>query len=141
MNCEVRRRWETSRSITGELWIDGQFECYTLEPARDSPVHPGHPCIPAGRYRVALTLSPHLEYTTPELLEVPGRSDIRWHIGNYPKDVLGCAVVGLTHAEDFVGDSRRAFEEKLMPLLKSAYQEGEEIWASYLDPPPAPASA
>src|SRR5580700_3380387 len=100
MQVEIKRLWETPRSVCGEMWIDGQFECFTLEPARVAPVNPGHPCISAGTYRVILTRSPHLGYVTPEVLDVPGRTDIRWHIANKPEEVLGCAALGEKHALD-----------------------------------------
>lgn len=130
MQVEIRRKWETSRSVTGEMWIDGAFFCYTLEPARTTPVHPGHPCIPAGTYKVIFTVSPHLGYLTPELVNVPGRSDIRWHIGNKPEDVLGCVVVGNAHQTDWVSNSGETFH-KLMATLK---QDENNVTAVYTDP-------
>ena len=129
MKVEIRRTWETPQSIISELWIDGQWECYGLEPSRTTPYYPGHPCIPAGTYKVVLTPSPHLGYLTPEVLNVPGRTAIRWHIGNYPKDVLGCVAVGEMKALDRVIESQKAFEV-LMTLLKTA----DEITAVYTDP-------
>lgn len=119
MHLQVVRKWETSKSVCGQLYLDGQLECFTLEPSRDNPVHPGHPCIPAGTYKVILTPSPHLGYLTPEVLDVPGRSEIRIHIGNWPKDSLGCTLVGMTHLPDAVGDSRSAFNG-LMVLLRNS---------------------
>lgn len=133
MKVEIRRLWETPRSVSGEMWIDGQFECYTLEPSRLTPVHEGHPCIAAGTFKVILTLSPHLGYITPEVLDVPGRTAIRWHIGNKPEDVLGCAAVGEAHSTDWVANSTIAFK-KLMTLLGTA----DEITATYIDPPTDP---
>lgn len=121
----------TPRSVTGEMWVDGQFECYTLEPAYLEPVHPGHPAIPVGRYQVILTPSPHLGYLCPEVLKVPGRLAIRWHVGNRPEDVLGCVAVGLGHVVDWVSESRKAFE-KLMTLLQ--FNPLEPIWVTYSDP-------
>lgn len=130
MIIEVRRKWETGKSVCGEMYIDNQFECYTLEPARTTPVHLGHPCIPAGEYKVILSLSPHLKYVTPELLDVPGRSAIRIHIGNYPKDVLGCTAVGEGHETDAVTNSHAAFDS-LMTLLRTA---NGDLTARYTDP-------
>jgi Family of unknown function (DUF5675) len=135
VKVEIRRKWETARSVCGEMWVDGQFEAFTLEPARVNPVHPGHPAIPAGSYRVILTPSPHLGYVTPEVLEVPGRSHIRWHIGNKPEDVEGCVAVGHEHSTDYVSHSGAAFSQ-LMTLLREA---NDEIVAEYSDPP-APAA-
>jgi hypothetical protein len=134
MKIEIRRLWETSRSVCGEMWIDGKLECFTLEPARTTPVHAGHPCIAAGTYRVVLSLSPHLDYVCPEVLDVPGRSAIRWHIGNKPEDVLGCIAVGEQRSTDWVANSRSAFQ-KLMTVLGPAARTPDGITAVYLDPP------
>lgn len=128
MRVDIYRRVETRQSITGEFWIDGIKQCYYLEPSRRTPFYPGHPCIPAGTYGVVLTMSPHLGYVCPEVLGVPGRSAIRWHIGNFAKDVLGCCVVGTELGRNFVGNSRAAFDALMAKL------DQEEIVAEYHDP-------
>lgn len=134
MHVEIRRETETSVSIISSIYVDGQFVCYGLEPARVNPVHPGHPCIPAGTYKVVLTPSPTLGYVTPEVLDVPGRSYIRWHIGNTAKDVEGCTAVGRIKQTDCVGESKLAFNNDLMPLLKYARETGQLIDVTYTDP-------
>lgn len=136
VKVDIYRSTETSRSITGQMFVDGKPVCFELEPSRLTPVHPGHPCVPAGTYRVIRTLSPHLGYKTPEVLNVPGRTAIRWHIGNKPEDVLGCCAVGevLGPQADWVGSSKVAFNLYLMPLLDKAWDAGEEVWATYHDP-------
>jgi len=128
MKVDVYRKVETSESITGEFWLDGVKECYYLEPSRYTPFYTGHPCIEAGTYRVVLTMSPHLGYICPEVLNVPGRTEIRWHIGNFPKEVLGCCVVGTAVGTNQVENSRAAFEA-LMAKLR-----GQNILAEYHDP-------
>lgn len=143
MICTVQRLIETSKSIVGELTIDGQRECFTLEPSRTTPFHPGHPCIPAGEYEIILSLSPTLKrmgkdgefhhYVTPEVLNVPGRTAIRIHIGNFPKDTLGCTLLGLTKTTDFVGNSRTAFD-RVFTLMKYATDRGEKIMVTYKEP-------
>jgi hypothetical protein len=128
MKVDIYRKAETGESITGEFWIDGLKQCYYLEPSRLTPFYPGHPCVPAGTYGVALTMSPHLGYVCPEVLNVPGRTAIRWHIGNFPKDVLGCCVVGTELGRNFVGNSRAAFDALMAKLDK------QDIIAEYHDP-------
>jgi hypothetical protein len=128
MKVDVYRKIETAKSITGEFWLDGVLQCYYLEPSRLTPYYPGHPCITAGIYRAVLSMSPHLGYVCPEVLHVPGRTAIRWHIGNIPKDVLGCCVVGTVLGENSVLNSKIAFEA-LMERL-----EGNDIIAEYHDP-------
>ena len=135
MKVDVYRKVETSQSITGEFWLDGVRECYYLEPSRFTPFYSGHPCIEAGTYRVVLTMSPHLGYVCPEVVNVPGRTEIRWHIGNFPKDVLGCCVVGAAVGTNQVENSRSAFDALMAKL------EGQNILAEYHDPISLAASA
>lgn len=131
LELDVYRRWYSLFSVCGELWINSIRAMYTLEPARETPVHPGHPCIPAGRYKVVLTHSPHLGYICPELLDVPGRTAIRVHMGNFPRDVEGCTAVGLNHEPDIVAESALAFKSLMVMLTKAS-----EIWITYHDGPP-----
>jgi len=134
MKVDIYRKVETGESITGEFWLDAVKQCYCLEPSRHTPFYPGHPCIEAGTYRVVLTMSPHLGYVCPEVLDVPGRTAIRWHIGNSPRDVLGCCVVGAELGENLVLNSRVAFDALMAKL------EGQDIIAEYHDPSPQVAS-
>jgi hypothetical protein len=133
MQLDVYRKTETARSIIGQLMVDGQAEAVTLEPSRTTPVHLGHPCIPAGTYPVRLTLSPHFGYITPEVFDVLGRSEIRLHRGNKPEDSLGCTLIGSVvpaHTPDFIGASETAFD-KLMTILNTAT---DSIAITYHDP-------
>jgi len=140
MKIDVYRFTETDRSIIGRVTIDGQQFCFALEPSRFHPVHEGHPCIPAGMiYQVKLTRSPHFSYVTPELVDVPGRTAIRIHKGNEPKDSLGCTLVGMQHGPqpDWISDSHDAFD-RLMALCWAADARGEAITAEYHDLPQKP---
>ncbi len=118
---EIRRKkeFETKLSVGSELWVDGVPLGFGLEPARVNPVLPGHPCIPAATYDVKLTMSPHLGYLCPEVQNVPGRTGIRWHIANYPRELEGCMAPGKGRTTDMVTGSLGAFT-KLMALLKGA---------------------
>src|SRR5882724_4436104 len=106
------------------LYIEGtsSHECYTLElPNKDGK--PGS-CIPQGTYKVILNHSPKFsgdrtfdELTArmgllplmPEIVGIPGRSNIRIHWGNDPSNTEGCILLGETRSEDFIGESRAAF--------------------------------
>ena len=136
MKLDLYRMIETDRSITGRLTLEGQSFCFTLEPSRFRPVHDGHPCIPCGVFQVKLTKSPHFGYVTPELLDIPGRSNIRIHKGNKPEDSLGCTLVGESHgpAPDWIGDSHDAFDQ-LLALCEAAESRGEAITIEYHDMP------
>ncbi len=96
VTVEIRRKkeLETKFGVGSEVYVDGVAIGFGLEPARVNPVIAGHPCIPAGTYDVKLTMSPHLKYLTPEVQNVPGRTHIRWHVANYPRQLLGCMAPG-----------------------------------------------
>jgi len=131
LELNVYRRWESHNSVGGEMWWDHARQLYTLEPARLTPCHPGHPCIPAGRYRITLNESPHLGYVCPLLLDVPGRSEIRIHIANWPMQIKGCTAVGLARDTDAVIDSRKAFA-----LLMRALVDADPVYVTYHDENP-----
>ena len=80
--------------------------------------------IPPGRYPVTIYASPHFGREVPLLEDVPNRSEIEMHFGNYPTDSRGCILVGLTHEPDFVGESRKAFE-KLFETIQEYARRGE----------------
>jgi hypothetical protein len=94
MNLDVYRKVETAEAITGEFWRMPSRDAIPLSHRALRPFYSGHPCIEARTYQVVLTLSPHSGYVCPELLKVPGRTEIGWHIGNIPKGVFGSCVVG-----------------------------------------------
>jgi hypothetical protein len=121
MDLKVLRKWFTSRSSIGELFINGAFECYTLEDRTREPFVKirGETAIPYGKYEVVISWSDHFNKLLPLLMRVPQFDGIRIHSGNAPKDTEGCILVGQSRAEDFIGASRDAFKA-LFPKLQSA---------------------
>ena len=80
----------------------------TLElPWRDNKR--GVSCIPEGTYECKLSMSPSRGYPVYWLQNVPGRQDVQIHIGNFPKDIRGCILVGEERGVDQVVRSKRAF--------------------------------
>ena len=115
MKLLVQRDTFTDNSVTGELSVDGDFQCFTLEPRADQSQ--GKPyCIPEGTYVVTLEMSEHFGCITPHLQAVPGFTAVEIHWGDFPKDTLGCTVVGQTRTADAVWSSKVAFEA-LMNIL------------------------
>jgi hypothetical protein len=108
----------------GDLYVDGVWQCYTLEDAvrevAGQPVEtwkvPGATAIPAGIYTVIIDFSSRFGRPMPHVLNVPGFSGIRIHPGNYASDTEGCILVGsMTHA-DMVTNSRLAFNSLFTKL-------------------------
>jgi hypothetical protein len=122
-------------ATVGEMLMDGVHECWTLEDeVREipgEPVHkwkvPGRTAIPAGKYRVVLTMSNRFKKVLPELLNVPGFLGVRIHAGNTQADTEGCILVGEEKGSSTIQRSRDAMLE-LMAALTGVIESGEQVW-------------
>jgi hypothetical protein len=128
MRLELRRTTHSPSSTIGELWINGVFQCYTLEDVvrPDGMKIFGETAIPAGKYEVQLTMSPRFGRVLPLLLNVENFTGVRIHPGNSAKDTDGCILVGETKTTDWVSQSQLAFTA-LFSRLDNAVQHGEEL--------------
>ena len=109
----------TDVSTIGELYVDREQFCFTLEdPVRDTKI-PKLTAIPYGTYAIIMTHSPKFGMMMPLLCGVPNYEGVRIHAGNNAKDTDGCILVGFTKGKDVIGQSRKAFNE-LLAILKEA---------------------
>jgi hypothetical protein len=121
MKLLIKRLHRTENSTIGELFVDGKFECYTLEDKERDVKIKGETAISKGTYNVTITQSNRFKRLLPLLANVPNFEGVRIHSGNTNHDSEGCILVGTTRAKDFIGNSRVAFEKlfKKMQLAKS----------------------
>jgi LysM repeat protein len=117
----LQRDTFTDKSTIGVLYEDKNYNGvvdtkdiklgYTLElPFNNN--HNNISSIPIGEYR--LTQRTSERFRSHYLVnDVPGRSYILIHAGNYPKDTSGCILLGKTKGKDFVGNSRAALGDLL----------------------------
>lgn len=132
MELSVVRFMCGAECTLGQLLVNGEHECWTLEDV----VRPngekvfGETAIPYGRYRVVVTFSNRFQRELPLLLDVPGFTGIRIHPGNTTANTDGCLLVGTTHTGTAVQNSRVAFN-KLFPQIQDAIRRGEEVWITY----------
>jgi hypothetical protein len=129
MQLVLQRQPSANGCTIGRLTIDGQPECWTLEDVVRPPGAPkvyGQTAIPAGTYRVTVSMSPRFKTRLPLLLAVPGFEGIRIHPGNTEDDTEGCILVGQDKGKNAILRSRAAFE-KLLPKLEAALARGEPI--------------
>lgn len=108
----LKRTTRMSEGVIGELYVNDNFECFTLE-------HPQLLIVP-GSYGVEVYNSPSRGYQVPLLQDVPQRSYIEIHIGNTEKDTAGCILVGLAHDHSSLIKSRLAFEALLPKIVLPA---------------------
>lgn len=120
MKLTLKRLHKTDKSTIGELYVDGKFECYTLEDVEREVKIKSETAIPKGTYIVGITLSNRFKRLLPILLNVPNFEGVRVHSGNSNHDTEGCILVGTTRSKDYIGSSRLAFERlfKKMQLAK-----------------------
>src|SRR5690606_3031263 len=97
MKATITRNSHEAKQTLGQLFLYNEqgneiFKCKTLElPWLDNATQKS--CIPTGSYnvipRTSQKFKKHFHVT-----EVPGRSYILIHAGNYHWDILGCILVG-----------------------------------------------
>jgi hypothetical protein len=148
MELKLKRIARKSDYTIGNLYVNGEFYCNTLEDTdrglrQDMQLEyiknkkiAGSTAIPTGRYTITLSIvSPKYMYRknydfcngkVPRLLNVKGFEGILIHIGNYPADTAGCLLVGKNTVKGAVMQSTETFK-KLYERMRMAADSGEEI--------------
>jgi len=137
MQLELTRIRREPLFTVGELRIDGQLFCHTLEDT-DRGLRNTDPldeiyrrkvfrktAIPSGRYKTAFRFSPKYGREMPSVLDVPGFTGIRIHSGNTADDTSGCILLGEWRGGDHVVNSRRTvkrFEQMLRDDKAGAWE-------------------
>jgi hypothetical protein len=125
LEVKVIRKVFTPQSTQGELYVNEQFHCYTLEDVvreRGVKVY-GETAIPGGRYKLAVTFSEHFQKTMPQILDVPMFQGVRIHAGNTNKDTLGCILVGKQKGEDRIWECKGVYESLLSKMNSVARKD------------------
>ena len=137
MKLTVKRTTSRSSYTLGELYIDGQFFCSTLEDldrglTQDMPLNlikslkiPGKTAIPKGTYKVTLdVVSPKFskypfymkvcEGKLPRLIDVKGYEGVLIHVADgIKRDALlqGCIGIGNLSSEEYLINGKQVFTE------------------------------
>jgi hypothetical protein len=120
MQITIKRLYKTNTSTIGELFINGVFECFTLEDVERPVKIKNETAIPKGTYKVIINQSNRFKRLLPLLLNVPNFEGVRIHSGNSNHDTEGCILVGQTRNKNYIGQSRKAFNKlfKKMQVAK-----------------------
>ena len=123
MRLKLIRDAEDSKSTPGRLYAENEFIAYTLEDPWLTNKN-NVSCIPKGLYSLyTKTYGRYYDkYATPIpiLKDVPGRSEILIHPGNYSSDTEGCILVGDSRGENAVWNSVKTWK-KILPILQTAH--------------------
>lgn len=148
MKLELKRRFRGPNYTIGSLFINGVYECDTIEDVdrgladsmsvdevKAKKIY-GRTAIPTGTYKIDMnTVSPKFKDRSwakfcggklPRLLDVKGYEGVLIHVGNKAEDTLGCILVGDNKIKGQVINSTATFQELYGELLK-AKVKGEEI--------------
>lgn len=113
MLIEVKRFEFKDTHTVGKMYVDGIYECYTLEDAvRNGTKIIGKTAIPIGTYKLIIDASTRFKQDMPHILDVPDFTGVRIHAGNTSADTDGCILLGSTWAgKDFIGNSKIAYKK------------------------------
>ena len=126
INLLILRDTFTDNSTIGELFLNDEFMCDTLENPELNNVR-NISCIPEGQYNVRLRTakeSNSRDYLHLLVQDVPNRDYILFHRGNSAKDTSGCILVGVGRKQDFVSNSTLAMDLLMKEIINLG---GEKI--------------
>ena len=142
----VRTQFGTD-ATNGLLFIDGVFECYTLEDQYQAVKVMHETCIPEGTYDIQFrkTGGFHAKYSERyknahygmlHIQDVPNFTYILIHTGNTDEHTSGCLIVGETQQDlevskdGFVGSSTVAYK-KMYAKVASQLLQGKKVTIEY----------
>lgn len=119
MRVDLLRVGQSNRGTFGVLRVGQVPFALTLErPWEDNAQNVS--CIPAGRYRCRNIRSPRFG-NTYEVCDVPSRTHVLFHKGNYMYDTQGCILIGEEYSgtwdKPFIASSERGFLEFMKLLM------------------------
>ncbi len=147
MKLQVVRTQFGKDATNGLLFIDGIFECYTLEDQYQAVKVMHETCIPEGKYNIEFrkTGGFHAKYSERyknahygmlHIQDVPNFTYILIHTGNTDEHTSGCLIVGETQQDleiskdGFVGSSSVAYK-KMYAKVAGQLLQGKKVTIEY----------
>lgn len=147
MQLDVIRTQFGKDATNGMLFIDGIFECYTLEDQYQAVKVMHETCIPEGVYDIEFrkTGGFHAKYSERyknahygmlHIQNVPNFTYILIHAGNTDEHTSGCLIVGETQQDldmnesGFIGHSGTAYK-KMYTKVAGQLLQGKKVTINY----------
>ena len=147
MKLQVVRTQFGTDATNGLLFIDGIFECYTLEDQYQAVKVMHETCIPEGTYDIEFrkTGGFHAKYSERyknahygmlHIQDVPNFTYILIHTGNTDEHTSGCLIVGETQQDldsskdGFIGSSTVAYK-KMYSKVATQLLQGKDVTIEY----------
>ncbi len=147
MKLQVVRTQFGKDATNGLLFIDGIFECYTLEDQYQSVKVMHETCIPEGTYDIKFRKTggfhakfsakfKNAHYGMLHIQDVPGFEYILIHTGNWESQTSGCLLVGDTQQDldvsdkGFIGASVNAYKRMYSKVANQLLQ-GKKVTIEY----------
>ncbi len=147
MKLQVVRTQFGKDATNGMLFIDGIFECYTLEDQYQAVKVMHETCIPEGTYDIKFrkTGGFHAKYSERyknahygmlHIQDVPNFTYILIHTGNTDEHTSGCLIVGETQQDlevskdGFIGSSTVAYK-KMYAKVAGQLLQGKPVSIEY----------
>jgi hypothetical protein len=137
LNIRILRRWYSDTTTSGQLFINDEYFCETLEDtARAYGVKiPRKTCIPAGKYQVKIDFSNRFQrymallYTNSTDLSCEHNgirfTGVRIHGGNTHENTEGCVLAASKrHSIERISGT---MEAPLLARIKNALDTGEKV--------------
>ena len=142
----VRTQFGTD-ATNGLLFIDGIFECYTLEDQYQAVKVMHETCIPEGTYDIKFRKTggfdskyreryKNAHYGMLHIQDVPNFTYILIHTGNTDEHTSGCLIVGETQQDleiskdGFIGSSTVAYK-KMYAKVAGQLLQGKKVTIEY----------
>lgn len=125
LKITILRQSATEKCTSGYIAVGGDIVAYTVE----LPFNNNISCIssiPSGTYAATLRYDKSDKWRI-ELKDVPERSGIQIHVGNWTREIQGCVLVGAKLASDGcsiqAGTSKPAYDDLRRAFYKTAIEK------------------
>lgn len=140
MEIHLKRFDKREGYTKGLLYIEDEFQCFTIEDQERKVKIKHKTCIPEGRFEITLRdfggFDGRYKEKFPEmhkgmlwLRDVPNFEYILIHIGNYTKNTSGCILVGkrTESTKQSIERSKQAYIEFYKKVIK-AFERNEKVY-------------